>query len=292
MAALITAAVVLPRDSPADTGDGSVDWLGAALLSLGLVGVLLVTSDVRLWTTHPAVAALVLSGGVLVLAGWVVVERRVRRPLVDLVALRHPAVAGANLIMGVAGVAMYLLFTLITRYVQTPPRAGYGYGLTAVQAGLVLVPFSALGFLAGRVIPRLRHRAGPFVLLAAGGVVVAAACCLFAATRSSGLAWPIIAMAVLGFGVGGFSAVMPQAILAVTPPRETAAAMSVNQVIRSVGFSLGSAAGGLVLATYTPAGQFAPDGQGYTTAAWAAAVLAVVVAALAAATGSAQRRSP
>ncbi|MFL6217869.1 MAG: hypothetical protein ACJ742_04840, partial [Actinomycetes bacterium] len=46
-------------------------------------------------------------------------------PLVDLTALRHPAVAGANLVMGVSGVGMYLQLTLITRYAQTPPGAGY-----------------------------------------------------------------------------------------------------------------------------------------------------------------------
>jgi predicted MFS family arabinose efflux permease len=68
---------------------------------------------------------------------------------------------------------------------------------------------------------------------------------------------------------------MPQAILAVTPAGETAAAMSVNQVVRSVGFSIGSAVGGLVLAAYTAPGQFVPTGTGYTTAAWLAAALAV-----------------
>ena len=43
-----------------------------------------------------------------------------------------------------------LLLTLITRYAQTPPGAGYGYGLSTFQAGLVLVPFWLLGFVAGR----------------------------------------------------------------------------------------------------------------------------------------------
>ncbi|WP_431873558.1 MFS transporter [Amycolatopsis sacchari] len=279
-AALATAFIALPRDDAGAPPDGPVDWPGAALLSLGLVAVLLVTSQTGLWTGDPLVAVLVLAAGLAVLAGWVVVERRVPRPLVDLVALRHPSVAAANLVMGVSGVAMYLLFTLITRYVQTPPRAGYGYGLTAVEAGLVLVPFSVLGFAAGRVVPRLR-RLGPFVLLAGCGAVLTVACALFAGTRSLGVAWPVVAMALLGVGVGGASAAMPAAILAVTPGDETAAAMSVNQVVRSVGFSLGSALGGLLLAAYTPAGAFAPEGTGYTAAAWTAAALAVVAIALA-----------
>ncbi|WP_163506176.1 MFS transporter [Fodinicola acaciae] len=279
-AALVAAFVAIPRDQPSPART-PVDWLGTGLLSIGLIAVLLVTSETDLWTHQPAVAAALLAGGIVVLAGWVAVERRVRRPLVDVTALRHPAVARANLIMFVAGVGMYLLFSLITRYVQTPPRAGYGYGLTELEAGLVLVPFSVLGFVAGRVVPRLRERVRPLRMLAASGVVVAVAGGLFAGTRTLGVAWPIVAMSVLGFAVGGFSATMPEAILAVTPTEETAAAMSVNQIVRAVGFSIGSAVSGLLLAAYTPAGRFTPADPGFTAAAWIAAGLAVVSVALA-----------
>jgi predicted MFS family arabinose efflux permease len=281
-AALVTAVVAIPRDTRPEPVDGATDWWGAVLLSLGLVAVLVVTSETDLWSGTPALAASLLAAGLAVLAGWILVERRARRPLVDLTALRHPAVARANLVMCLSGVAMYLLFTLITRYVQTPPEAGYGYGLSDFEAGLVLVPFSAFGFAAGRLVPVLRRRTGPFALLAASAVVLTAASCLFAATRTLGVAWPIVAMGVLGFGVGGVSAAMPQAILAVTPAEETAAAMSVNQVGRSVGFSVGSALSALVLAGYTPAGRFAPSGDGYTTAAWIAFALAGATAVLAA----------
>ena len=71
----------------------------------------------------------------------------------------------------------------------------------------------------------------------------------------------------LGFGVGSFSAPMPEVILAVTPQRETSSAMSFNQVVRSVGFSLGSALGGLVLAAGTDTGHLFPIDGAYTTAA-------------------------
>lgn len=111
-----------------------------------------------------------------------------------LTALRHPAVAGANVVMFVSGIAMYLLFTLITRFVQTPSQAGYGYGLTEVEAGLVLVPFSVLGFVAGRVTPKMRQKVSPFGLLTANGVVIALACVLFGGVRGLGVVWPIVVM--------------------------------------------------------------------------------------------------
>jgi predicted MFS family arabinose efflux permease len=287
-AALAAALLALPTDDPARAAR-PVDWTGAGLLGGGLVAVLLVTGDTDLWMTHPPVAPAVLAAGVLILAAWVVTERRTPSPLVELTALRLPAVAGANLVMGVSGVGMYLLLTLITRYAQTPPGAGYGYGLSTFQAGLVLVPFSVLGFVAGRVGPRVGRRVGPFGLLVASGGVVVAAFVVFAAARGA-LAGSVVAMAVLGFGVGGFSAAMPQAILAVTPVTETASAMGLNQVVRAVGFSTGSAVGGLILAASTAAGRLLPTDRGYTTAAWAGVAVTALGIGIAAATGALQRR--
>jgi predicted MFS family arabinose efflux permease len=52
--------------------------------------------------------------------------------------------------------------------------------------------------------------------------------------------------------------------------------MSVNQVVRAVGFSVGSAIGGLVLAGYTT--DVYPRATGYGTAAWIG--VATTVAAL------------
>jgi predicted MFS family arabinose efflux permease len=208
---------------------------------------------------------------------WVRRERRCAAPLVDLALLRHPAVAGANVIMLLGGIGMYLLLTLVTRYVQTPESAGYGFGMDVFVAGLVLVPFSALGFAGGKLVPRLRERLQATTVLAAGGGVVLAALVVFALAR--GQLWLAFAvMGLLGLAVGVFSAAMPAAILAATPPEETSSAMSFNQVVRSVGFSIGSALGGLVLAAHTGTGATFPTEAGYTTAAWAgAAAMAVTI---------------
>jgi MFS family permease len=120
--------------------------------------------------------------------------------------------------MFVGGSGMYLLLTLITRYAQTPHSAGYGFGPTTFAAGLVLVPFSVLGFVAGKLTPRVRTLIDAPVLLAGSAVVVGGGFVLFAAARSN-LAELLVAMGVLGFGVGSFSAAIPGAILAVTPKR-------------------------------------------------------------------------
>jgi predicted MFS family arabinose efflux permease len=270
LAALVAAAVVLP-DAP-ERPAIRVDLGGAALLTAGLLGLLLAVSQTDLWRTAPAVCAAVLVAAAALLALWARREARSPAPLVDVRLLRHRPVALANLAMLVGGVGMYLLLSVITRYVQTPVAAGYGFGLTTAEAGLVLVPFSVLGFVAGKVVPPLRRRVDAHVLLLAGAVAVLVAFLLFTLARAQAFE-VVVAMAVLGFGVGTFSAALPAVILAVTPEAETASAMGVNQVVRSVGFSLGSALGGFVLAGYTAAGGLFPDPDGYTAAGWAGVVV-------------------
>ena len=289
----VTAAAFLSalRTIPAPPAGRSarLDLPGALLLACGLFLVLLLASETTLWSRHLGLAIALAAIAVLLLCGWAAWERRTVAPLIDVRLLRHRAVAGANAAMLIGGVGMYLLLTLLTRYAQTPRGAGYGFGLSTFVAGLVLVPFSLLGFVAGKLTPRLRERVGAPLLLACSALVVLAAFALFAVARSN-LAELLTAMAILGLGVGSFSAAMPGVILAVTPQTETSSAMSFNQVVRSVGFSLGSAVGGLILAAGTNAGHIFPTDAAYTTAALvgiaAMAVTAITSIALARPPGS------
>ncbi|WTG93398.1 MFS transporter [Kitasatospora sp. NBC_01560] len=290
---LVTAIafVIAWRSVPAapEGRSAHVNVAGALVLAGGLLLVLFLAGERSLWSRHLALAVSLAVAAVLLLCGWTVSELRSKMPLVGVRAVRHPAVAGANIAMFVGGSGMYLLLTLITRYAQTPHSAGYGFGLTTFVAGLVLVPFSVLGFVAGRLTPRVRERIGGPLLLAGSAVVVGGGFVLFAAARSD-LAELLVAMGVLGFGVGSFSAAVPGVILAVTPTSETSSAMSFNYVVRSVGYSLGSAIGGLVLAAGTDAGHLFPNDHAYTTAAL------VGIAAMAITTATslvlARRRSP
>jgi predicted MFS family arabinose efflux permease len=147
---------------------------------------------------------MLLGEGMVLLLTWVLVERRAASPLVDLQALRHPMVARADLAMFVGGAAMYLLLTLVTRYMQTPPSAGYGFGLDTFQAGLVLIPFSVAGFVAGRMTPPLVARMSAARTVAASLVLVAVGFLVFSVGRST-MAGPVIAVTVLGLGVGAAS---------------------------------------------------------------------------------------
>jgi hypothetical protein len=98
----------------------------------------------------------------------------------------------------------------------------------------------------------------PGLLLASSAVVVGGEFRLFAAARSD-LAELFVAMGgVLGLGVGG---ARPRCLRhpGRHPQSETPSAMSFNYVVRSVGYSLGSVIGGLILAAGTDPGHLFPD---------------------------------
>ncbi|MEU0038723.1 MFS transporter, partial [Streptomyces sp. NPDC006333] len=67
--------------------------------------------------------------------------------------------------------------------------------------GTPFITFSVLGFVAGKLTPRVRTRIADPLLLAGSAVVVGGGFALFAAARSD-LAELFAAMGVLGFGVG------------------------------------------------------------------------------------------
>lgn len=223
----------------------------------------------------PGVGIGVLLATVIVLAAWVLVERRVPAPLVDLRLLGAPSVLRANAAMLIAGVGMYLMFSLLTRFVQTPAGAGYGFALLGVAAGAALIPFSLLGFVAGKAMPALAERRTASLTYVAAAAAVAASAVVFALGTDS-LVVVLIAMAVLGFGVGGVSAVMPRLVLEGVPPDETASVLTINQIVRSIGYSTGSAVAGVLLAAATTPGTLLPAEQGYVVAAlWSIVPLAV-----------------
>ncbi len=286
--ALVLAVLVVPA-SPHRHGD-PFDLTGAALLGLGLAGLLLAVSEAATWGLSARLAAVAVTS-LLVLAVWVRQQLRSAHPLVDLRQVRSPAVLTADVTAVFAGVGMYLLLSLVTRYVQTPVSAGYGLGASVVLAGLVLVPFSVGSVGASRLAPVLARRLSPDLVLPVGSLMFLTAMLLFALARGS-LGLVLLSMAIAGLGVGCTFAAMPGLIVGAVPAGETASATGFNQVLRSVGYAGGSALSASLLQAFTPDGAVLPAGTGYTVAALVGCgvwVLAGVVSLLLPRTG---RRVP
>lgn len=277
VAALVVAVAVVP--SSAHRPRQRLDVGGGVLLGGALAGLLLALSEGGTWGWTSALLMTVVAASLAALAGWTLLELRLERPLVDLRLLRNRAVLTADATTLLAGIGMYVLISLVTRFVQTPVSSGYGLGGSIVVSGLVLVPFSLGSVIASKLTPAVARRASAELVLPLSSVIVLLATAMFALVRSD--LWDVVAvMGLAGLGVGAIFSVTPGFIVRSVPPGETGSATSFNQVIRYIGYAAGSTVSALVLQTRTAPGHALPAANGYTLAGVIGCAMWVVTAAV------------
>ncbi|WAP60143.1 MFS transporter [Streptomyces sp. S465] len=284
-AALLTAssftvvARVVPRGS--SVPHRPLDTVGAVLLCSGLAAVLLTLSQGTDWgLTSPATLTGAAAGLVLLVA-WVLQALRARHPLVDLRLVRHRAVLAANVAALLMGVGMYAGLSLVNLYTQVPSGAGYGFHLSLTLTGVVLMPISLGSLLANRLASALVGRFGLYRILPLGAVLCSLDLVVLALWRHE-LVVLMVGTFLLGGGVGAAYAAMPVLIVRSVPAAETGSATSLNQVLRTVGGSVGSAAISAIMIAYTPAGSSLPPDHAYSVALWVTAAVSLLGAVAAA----------
>jgi predicted MFS family arabinose efflux permease len=262
--ALMLDVFVLPEGP--ERPSRHIDIPGAILLGMAVTGLLLALSEGPGWGWVSIRLLAVTIGSLVLLVGWIVLELRTSYPLVDLRQLRHRSVLAANATILLVGIGIYPLLSLVVRFVQTPLSAGYGFGASVIVAGLMLVPFSFASFVASKVVLPVARRTSPELVVVLSCVVLLVAMGSFLVARDT--LWEILlTMGIAGFGVGCIFASNPLQIVRGVPAQETGSAMSFYQVLRSVGFSAGSALSATVLTVFIPGGQVLPTAQGYSVAA-------------------------
>jgi predicted MFS family arabinose efflux permease len=274
--ALVAVAVTMPGHAPGGRRGPGLDWPGTVLLSAGLVCFLVAVSEGGNWGwSSPAVLMLFGSTGLL-LPAWVLVELRAARPLVDLRSFRHRDVALANLAALGLGAAFYSASSVVSQLLQTPTAAGYGFGLALLPAGLALLPMSAGSQVANRIVQVLGRRVGAGWLLAVVPVFVGLN--MTALALSHDRLWQVlVGLFVQGMAIGASFVLMPVMILRAVAAEQTGSALAVNQVLRTLGGSLGSAAVAAVMTSATAAGSSLPQESGYTLAFIVVAVFSGVL---------------
>jgi predicted MFS family arabinose efflux permease len=263
--ALFAAAAVVPSNRT--SARPALDLTGAATLSVGLVALLLAIGQGEQWGWGSVSILGLFAAAAVVLSLWVVLQLRHKAPLVDLRQLTYRAVLTADLAAIVLGLALYMFFPLVAEFVQAP--TGIGFGATTLTAGLCLVPFSVMSLVASRTSTVLLRRLSSTAVLVIGSLTIAAAGAFFALVH--GALWEaFVAMGVIGVGFGYTFAAIPGMIARAVPSGETGSAMGLYQVIRYIGFSLGSAVAATILAGNLGSGSDQPTAHGYVVALWVA----------------------
>jgi predicted MFS family arabinose efflux permease len=258
-----------------------IDWLGAALLSVALAGLLLgVTESNRLGWTSPVTVGL-LVGGVVMLGVWTRQQSRTEQPLIELALLRRRTVAATNLTGLLVGFAMFSSFLLIPQFAQAGQDTGYGFGLSVTNAGLLLVPMAAAQLVAGPLAGRIGGAIGFRLTLAMGAGFATLAFVMLALEHSHPWHFAVGGF-LLGAGISFALASMANLIVDSVPQSTVGIATGINTVTRTVGGAFGSAAATAILAAQTIGASPIPSEGAYTTAFVVSAVggLLAIAAAL------------
>jgi len=164
------AAVPIVHESKAH-GDTSYDLPGALLATLGLVALVYgFTQAAKEGVGWTAGSTLVWLGAALVLlAAFLVLESRIRNPLMPLAILKDRNRGGSYLIFLLVGAGLFAMFLFLTFYLQIV------LGYTPLRAGFAFLPFSGGIIVAAGVVAQLLPRVGPRPLMVVGLTMATAA---------------------------------------------------------------------------------------------------------------------
>ena len=224
-----------------------IDWIGnltfAAGLAMLLVGVIYginpsATSSMS-WTT-PFVLGMLI-GGVVGLALFAAIERRVKEPMFRLSLFRIRAFTAGNMAGFLSAVGRGGLEFMLVIWLQGIwlPLHGYDFEITPLWAGIYMIPLSVGFLIAGPISGRLSDRYGAR-LFATGGMVLTAVSFGLLMVLPVNFAYPGFALILFFMGIasGLFVAPNTASIMNSVPAESRGAASGMRASFYNVGFPI------------------------------------------------------
>ncbi|RXS69050.1 MFS transporter [Streptomyces sp. TM32] len=221
-----------------------IDWPGAGCLTVSAGALIygLMRGSEHGWAEAGTLAA--LGAAALALPVFILVERRVGRPLFDLALLRRPSFAALMAAALLLQAAAFPYLTFVGIWAQNIIR------LSPVQAGLAVTPMALMSLLAGALGSGRVQRMAPQLPVGVGMLLVGAGVLLQWALLDDGSGWAALipGLLVSGAGIGMAIPVLVPAALGAAPPHRAGMASGAVNTFRQLGFALGIAVLGTVFA--------------------------------------------
>ena len=226
---------------------GRIDWVGNITFTAGAGSLLAaITYGIQPYGGHPTgwTSPWVLSGlsgGVLLLAVFCVVETRIAEPMFNIGLFRIRAFAAGNLAALLVAIARGGLQFMLIIWLQGIwlPLHGYDFERTPLWAGIFMLPLTVGFLIAGPLSGYLSDRFGARLFSTSGLILVAAA---FIGLLLLPVDFPYPAFAALlllsGIGQGMFSAPNTSAIMGSVPPDQRGVASGMRSTFQNSGTAL------------------------------------------------------
>jgi EmrB/QacA subfamily drug resistance transporter len=226
------------------TGRVQVDVLGMAFFSAaaGELTYAMIRANDHHWLSRATLN--LVAAAVLLLIGFVIVERRGGQPLFDLSLLRNLPFVGV-LVSGLAmNFAAFAGLTYASIWLQSVQ------GLSPIEAGLTGLPLSLATFVTSAGIGRKLHSASPGTVIGVGLLLIGAGGLIGAVFVHGGAGWAALipGYAFIGVGVGLAIPISNAAAMDQVPPHRRGMAGGSVRTMQQLGYAFGIALMGTVFA--------------------------------------------
>ena len=225
------------RESRDESSRHMIDWPGIATISVGLTALVLALIEGNSWGWDSARIVSLLIVAATGLVAFVLVERRVREPMVDFTLFRSRTFVGTNAVAFIVSFAMLAMFFFTALYMQNI------LGYSAIEAGVRFLPSTLMIVAIAPLAGRLTDKIGPRPLIVAGLSLVTVA--LFLQTRidlDTGYGLLLPAFVLMGIGMALTMSPMSTAAMNAVAPQKAGVASGILSMSRMVGGTFGVAA--------------------------------------------------
>jgi MFS family permease len=237
--AVIVLTLTSVEESKDETFTGRIDWTGFGLITAGMVLFILALQDsgTEGWGSPLIIGSLL--AGVVLLTVFVLLETRVRDPLVEFGLFRSLPFAGAAVVSFVGNWMFGSILFFLTLYLQEV------LDLKPLETGLVFltftVPLIAMSPVSGRMVTRY----GSQDLMAVGEALLAGGIVCFAFLGpTGGVPLVILGLVICGFGQGFSFNISNSAGMDSIPDDKAGIGSGVLSLVRLMGIIVGLALSG------------------------------------------------
>ena len=228
------------RETPRQE-DEKVDWLGLAFLTPGMGALVTTIMKGNNWGWDAPATLMTAAAAIVLLAVFVLVERRVAFPIIKFELFRNPVLLACAVVALTLGGFIAVGSFMAPLYLQTVRNE------VPYIAGLMLLPISALVVIVPPLIGKLVDQKGPMPFLAAGQFFLALAALVQIFFEPASAVWIVLfGLGLFGFGWGLQQATVALAATSAFPPASASLIIGVIYSIWNFGSSVGLAIGGLI----------------------------------------------
>jgi MFS family permease len=235
------------RETRPRTARARIDWWGNVTFAVGLSAILVASTygiqpyggHVMGWTNPWVLAGLI--GGTLLLVVFVLIERRVKSPMVNLALFRIRAFSAGNLAGFTMALARGGLQFMIVIWLQGIwlPLHGYSFTQTPLWAGIYMLPLTVGFLIAGPISGTLSDRFGSRGLATAGAALTGVA---FIGLMLLPVNFPYVVFALLlaliGAATGMFASPNSSSIMGSVPAADRGVASGMRSTFQNSGTAI------------------------------------------------------